>query len=40
MTRPETVFLKDIIGMDTVFVGLAVLFFLLSGWLCAGLEKL
>lgn len=30
----------DAIGMDTVFIGLAVLFFLLSGWLCNGLERL
>ncbi len=30
----------DAIYLDAVFVGMAVLFFLLSGWLCAGLDKL
>ena len=30
----------DVIYPDALFVGLAVLFFLLSGWLCAGLERL
>lgn len=30
----------DVIYLDITFVGIAVLFFLLSGWLCAGLGKL
>ncbi len=30
----------DAIYLDAVFVGMSVLFFLLSGWLCLGLDKL
>lgn len=30
----------DTIYLDVIFVGIAVLFFLLSEWLCAGLGKL
>ncbi len=30
----------EAIYLDVVFVGMAVLFFLLSKWLCAGLDKL
>lgn len=30
----------DAIYPDLAFVGMAVLFFLLSGWLCIGLDKL